>query len=186
MASCFVLAAALAFLRAVERPTTARLVTFAVLAGGCPLAHLYTAPFVVAMGLTLLVFGDGSLPWRRWIAAGCLVAAAWIALAVAVLVAGSGRVQPVDELTDRVTSLTFVPRQFLSPYRPAGWIAMLLAASWLVPVGMQLRDGDVGPSGPWSPPCRRCSWRSRCSLRSCCRRSIWTPTGTCCPSCRSS
>ncbi len=132
MASFFVVTAALAFVRAVERPTAPRLAGFAALASLCPFAHLSTAPFVVAMGLTLLLFASRSQPWSRWVVAGGVVVVAWTALAAAVLSAGSGGAQARDELADRVTSLTYVPRQFLSPYWLPGWIVLLLAAVWIV------------------------------------------------------
>lgn len=141
MASFFVLAATLAFLRAVERPDRSRLAVFAVLAVLCPLAHLYTAPFVVAMGLTLLVFGSRSRPWRRWIVTGCAIGVAWILLAAVVLSAGSGGAHNGDELADRVTSLAYVPRQFLSPYRLAGWVVVGLTALWLARLAPLLSAG---------------------------------------------
>ncbi len=130
MASFLVLAATLAFLRAVERPTGSRLVVYTLLAAACPLAHLYTAPFVVAQGLTLLALGDRAQPWRRWIVAGSAIGLAWMTLLGTVLVAGSAGAQPRDPVADRITSLAFVPRQFGSPYRVLGWVLLLLIAVW--------------------------------------------------------
>jgi hypothetical protein len=102
-----------------------------VLAALCPLGHLYTAPFVVAQGLTLLVLGGRDQPWRRWFRAGVGIGVAWVVLLGTVLVAGSGGAQPRDPVADRITSLAFVPRQFLSPHRALGWVLLLLVVVWV-------------------------------------------------------
>ncbi len=142
LASCLVLGSTLAFLRAVEEPSRRRLVAYALLAAACPLGHLYTAPFVVAQGLTLLVFGGRSRPWGRWIATGVSIGLAWMSLLVAVLLAGSGDAQPVDEPGDGVSTLAFVPRQFLAPSRILGWILLVLVGLWVARVvGMLVRRG---------------------------------------------
>jgi hypothetical protein len=102
-----------------------------VLAAICPLAHLYTAPFVLAQGLILAVLGGRDQPWRRWIVAGIGIGVAWVVLLGAVLVAGSGGAQPRDPVPDRIPSLAFVPRQFASPYRVLGWVLLMLVALWV-------------------------------------------------------
>jgi hypothetical protein len=131
MASFLVLAATLAFLRAVESPTTGRLGLYVALAALCPLSHVFTAPFIVVHGVVLVVFATRRQLVARWAGAGAAVGVAWAGFALIVLAVGSPDARPGDSVPDRVTSLAHVPRQFLAPDRILGWTLMVGAALWI-------------------------------------------------------